>query len=131
MPRVTAVQLSNIIASKQRQIIARGRQITEEMGQYGAELVRDTVETSGTVSTGKRGRIDTGAMLQSVDSEYQDTADGGEAVYGFLNEPFYTGFQELGTEYIEPMFAIPDAADNVEIDYKKALDKMLAQEWGN
>lgn len=129
--RVTAVELGRIIAAKQQRILNRGRQITQDYGEYGAELVRDVVETSGTAKSGKRGRIETGAMLEGVDSEYNETPDGAEATWGFVRPTPHTGYQELGTQYIEPMLAVDDAFPNVDVDYKKAIDNMLRQEWGN
>lgn len=128
--RVTAVQLANIIQEKQQRVLRRGREITKDHGEYGAELVRDVVETSGTAKTGKRGRIETGAMLEGVDSEYQETPDGAEATWGFVRPTPHTQYQELGTQYIEPMLAVDDAFPNVDVDYKRALDAMLKQEWG-
>lgn len=129
--RVTAVQFSRIIAAKHQRILSRGREITQDYGEYGAELVRDVVETSGTAKTGKRGRIETGAMLEGVDSDYHDTSDGGEATWGFVRPTPYTKYQELGTQFIEPMLAVDDAFPNVDTDYKRALDNMLKEEWGN
>lgn len=132
--RVTIVQLRNIIEAKQKRILERGRRITQDNTEYGADLIRDTVETSGTVKSGKRGRIDTGAMLAAVEADYKDTSDGGEGRYGWgENAPFYTKFQEGGNDKFavafDGMFAVPDAAGNVEIDFKRDIERMLKEEW--
>lgn len=123
------MQLQGIIERKMKNILQAGRQITQDNGEYGAELVRDVIETSGTVKTGKRGRIETGEMLAGVDSEYTNTSDGGEATYGFTRPTYYATYQEYGTQYIEPMHALDDAYPNVEVDFKRDIDKMMRQEW--
>lgn len=128
--KLTAEQFVQVIESKMRAVVSEGRKVVRENGEYGAELVRDTVETSGTMGTGKRGRIDTGKMLSSVDSNYSDTSNGGEAVYGFVKDaPEWTRYQELGTQYIEPMQAVPDAHMNVEVDFRKDIENMMRKEW--
>lgn len=133
--RVTAEQFSRIVSGKMQAIVQRGREIVRENGEYGAELVRDVVETSGTAKSGKRGRIETGAMLAGVDSQYKDLADGGEARYGFLNPMPYTKFQEfgfdhLGGAHVEGMFAVDDAHSNIEVDFRRDISRMMKEEWG-
>lgn len=130
MTKVTPEQFSRIVQNKMRSVIEQGRQIVRENGEYGAELVRDVVETSGTMKSGKRGRIDTGDMLGSVDDDYRDIPDGGESRYGFLNAPEYTKYQEVGTQYIEPMQAIPEAREQVDIDFENDIDRMMKRIWG-
>lgn len=127
--RVTAVQLQGILENKMKRIVQAGREITQDNGEYGAELVRDVIETSGTAKTGKRGRIETGAMLEGVDSDYENTSDGGQATWGFVRPTPYATYQEHGTQWIEPMHALDDAYPNVEVDFKNDIDKMLRQEW--
>lgn len=129
MPRVTAEQFVRVVEAKMKQVIERGSEIVRDNGEYGAELVRDTVETSGTMKSGKRGRIDTGAMLGSVNDRFETIPNGAQSTYGFLNPPDYTKFQELGTQYIEPMNAIDDAAANVEVDFKNDIDRMMKDVW--
>ena len=129
--KVTPEQLLAIVQGKQNRIVERGREIVRDNGEYGAELVRDTVETSGTVGTGKRGRIETGDMLASVDSEYDEMPDGAKAVYGFVKDvPRYTRYQEHGTQNIEAMNAVEDADMNVQVDFKRDIDRMMREEWG-
>ena len=132
MTKVTPEQFSRIVKNKMRSVVEQGRQIVQDNADYGAELVRDTVETSGTMKSGKRGRIDTGEMLQAVDSYFVATPDGGEGHYGWVagSGPFYTKYQELGTQYIEPMQAIPEAREQVDIDFKNDIDRMMKRTWG-
>lgn len=128
--KVTADQLMRIIQGKQNDILEAGRALVKEYGEYGAELVRDTVETSGTVKSGKRGRIETGDMLASVDDEYKEFSDGAQSVYGFVKDtPKYTRYQEHGTQTIEAMNAVDDADANVQIDFRRDLDKLMRDNW--
>lgn len=129
MAKVTAEQFARIVDGKMKQIVARGSEIVRDNGEYGAELVRDTVETSGTMKSGKRGRIDTGTMLGSVNDKFEAIPNGAQSTYGFLNPPDYTKYQELGTQYIEPMNAIDDAHSNVEVDFKNDIDRMMKDVW--
>jgi hypothetical protein len=64
-----------------------------------------------------------------VGDDYKQLPNGAESAYGFLNPPEYTKYQELGTEYIEPMNAIDDASANVETDFKADIDRMMKGVW--
>lgn len=81
--------------------------------QEGEEITQTFIATRGTSGTGKQGRVDTGKMLESVGSDTQlINQDEAEGRFGWLNEqPFYAEFQEAGTQYIEPMYALSDAAE--------------------
>lgn len=133
MPRVTAEQFTRVVEAKMKRVIERGSEIVRDNGEYGAELVRDTVETSGTMKSGKRGRIDTGAMLGSVNDRFETIPNGAQSTYGFLNSPDYTKFQEFGNSEFavafDGMFAIDDAAANVEVDFKNDIDRMMKDVW--
>jgi hypothetical protein len=130
MPKVTIEQFVRIAEGKMNEVVKRGREITRDNGEYAAELVRDVVETSGTIKTGKRGRIETGKMLASVDSDYKHLPGGAEATWGFVHDaPDYTTYQEFGTQWIEPMNAIDDAAAEVAVDFKNDIDRMMKEVW--
>lgn len=135
MPRVTAEQFVRIVESKMKQVVEEGRQIVKDNGEYGAELVRDVVETSGTMKSGKAGRIDTGAMLGSVGDDYDEFPNGAESTYGFLNGPDYTKYQEFGdSEFavaFDGMFAVDDAHSNIEVDFRRDIDRMMNKIWGS
>lgn len=81
----------------------------------GEETTQTFIATRGTSGTGKQGRVDTGRMLESVDSEAElKGSDRAEGRFGWLEKkPFYAEFQEAGTQYIEPMYALSDAAEIV------------------
>lgn len=91
----------------------------------GEQITQTFIATRGTAGTGKQGRIDTGKMLESVDSS---TALQGpdEAIgrFGWLEKkPFYAEYQEAGTKYIAPMYALSDAAEIVRDDFLKDIGK--------
>jgi hypothetical protein len=85
----------------------------DESMKEGEEITQTFIATRGTAGTGKQGRVDTGKMLDSVGSEAKLlNSDEAEGRFGWLNEqPFYAEFQEAGTQYIEPMYALSDAAE--------------------
>lgn len=78
----------------------------------GEDLGQRYISTRGIT---KPGRILTGDMLQSFTSAILRTANGAVGTLGWIDdEPFYSFFQEYGTQYIEPMFALRDAAEAVK-----------------
>lgn len=89
----------------------------------GEELTQTFIATRGTSGTGKQGRVDTGKMLDSVGSDAKIlNSDEAEGRFGWLNEqPFYAEFQEAGTRFIEPMYALSDAADIVAQELEAKL----------
>lgn len=92
-----------------------------DTAREGAEEARNNVATRGTAKSGKAGRIETGRMINSINSEV--LSSGGlevEARFGFKGEPDYTVYQEGGFthnrsgEWITGMYAVTDAAMNAE-----------------
>lgn len=85
----------------------------DESMKEGAETTQTFIATRGTSGTGKQGRVDTGKMLDSVSSDAKLlNKDEAEGRFGWIGEePFYARYQELGTQYIEPMNALSDAAE--------------------
>lgn len=98
------------------------KQVVRELADEGADITRHHIETRGTAKSGKRGRIETGAMLNSVDSKVtKDSGDEFEARFGYMDGPFYTVFQEQGTKAIEAMNALGDAADEIHGKLEAAI----------
>lgn len=99
------------------------RALDESMTE-GEEITQTFIATRGTSGTGKQGRVDTGKMLESVGSEAKLlNKDEAEGRFGWLNEqPFYAEFQEAGTQYIEPMYALSDAAEIIQQELEKRLN---------
>lgn len=94
----------------------------------GADIVditRHHIETRGTAKSGKRGRIETSAMLNSVTEQVSKTPDETEVRAGYHDAPFYTVFQELGTSRIEAMYALTDAAEEVLPDLQKDIERVI------
>lgn len=99
------------------------RRAAEDSGEEIAELTREHIRTRGIK---KPGRIDTGAMLESVDSEVtKDTADEFEVRSGYKDTPAYTVFQESGTSLIAPTYALTDAAEIVLPKLRKRIDEAV------
>lgn len=92
-------------------------------GEEIANLTRHHIETRG---ISKPGRIETGAMLNSVDSRVtENTTDRVQVKAGFHDAPSYTVFQELGTRSIEPMWALTDAAEEVLPKLRRDIDGVI------
>lgn len=106
-----------------RELNKNVRRAAEQSGDEIAELTREHIRTRGIK---KPGRIDTGAMLESVDSEVtKDTTDEFEVRSGYKNTPDYTVFQELGTSLIAPTYALTDAAEIVLPKLRKRIDEAV------
>lgn len=95
----------------------------ENAMKEGEEITQTFIATRGTPGTGKQGRIDTGAMLNAVDSEAKlQGKDEAIGRFGWLDKkPFYAEYQEAGTKYIAPMYALSDAAEIVKAELIKNL----------
>lgn len=98
--------------AKVNEINRRNYRALQNAMKDGEEITQTFIATRGTAKSGKQGRVDTGKMLESVDSETSLTGrDEAEGRFGWLKKkPFYAEFQEAGTQYIEPMYALTDAA---------------------
>jgi len=109
---------------KVREINRRTFRALQTNMKEGEEVTQTFIATRGTPGTGKQGRIDTGLMLDSVDSEAESKgADEAIGRFGWLDKkPFYAEFQEAGTRYIPPMFALQDAGEII----KKQLVKDIS-----
>lgn len=102
--------------------------IAQDTADEGAEMVRDRIETSGTVKSGKRGRIESGDMLAAVRSEVTVTPTLVTAAFGWLHTfSRYFGFQDVGftharsSEEIPGMMALQDAFDESKANVESRL----------
>jgi hypothetical protein len=92
-------------------------------GEEIANLTRHHIETRG---ISKPGRIETGAMLNSVDSRVEEnTKDRVRVRAGYFDTPYYTVFQELSTRAIPGTFALTDAAEEVLPKLKRDIDRTI------
>lgn len=97
------------------------QEVARAAGEEGEVLVKEHVSTRGTAKSGKRGRIETGAMISSVSNEYRrENESSAEVKFGWISGfPSYTAHQELGFnhvnsgEYIEGMHTLADTRDQV------------------
>lgn len=106
--------------------ITRGNyRALQDAMKEGEEITQTFIATRGTSGTGKQGRIDTGAMLDAVDSETRlENKDEAIGRFGWLEKkPFYAEYQEAGTKYIAPMYALSDAAEIVRDELLKDIGK--------
>jgi hypothetical protein len=102
------------------------REVAIESAEEGERLTDLHIRTRGTAKSGKTGRIETEAMVNSVDSALvKDTDTEVVTRFGYHDAPFYTVFQELGTSRIEPMYALSDAAEEVLADLPKKLREAM------
>lgn len=113
--------------AKVRELTSNSFKALEDAMEAGENITKHNIETRGTIKTGKRGRVETGEMRDSVQSDTvkqgQDTIIGR---FGWLEKkPFYAEFQEDGTKYIEPMYALSDAAEEVLQDYLKDMEGIV------
>ena len=103
----------------------------EEAAEKGENITKHHIETRGTAKSGKRGRIDTGAMLDSVSSEVMSRSPTGIQVrFGYEDTPYWTKFQEPGFEHVggvtvEGTHALQDAADEVLTDLLEDIEGIV------
>lgn len=99
----------------------------EQVMQEAVETAKKITATSGTVKSGKAGRIDSGDMIDAIGYEvYQKANDQIVGELGFVGQKafyFYlqtqTGFNHKGGEFIEPTLAIEKAAQEAFIKLLK------------
>lgn len=95
--------------------------------ELGKNTMEYNIATRGTAKSGKRGRIETGDMLQSVDSRVVGGGDNIVGAFGWLDQnPDYALYQEFGTSNgIEPMLALTDAFEDAQVEFVTRFDKMV------
>jgi hypothetical protein len=87
--------LSNMIAAIPKEMRRRSDKVTQDMGEYGANLMRQFIRTRGTGYRGHTGRIETGAMLRAV--RVRRDSDGRGVRWGWSRgSKKYFGYQEYG-----------------------------------
>lgn len=87
--------IGNFIASIPRQMRERSDKVLGDMGDYGANLMREYIRTRGTGWRGHTGRIETGKMLRGVRVR-RSRATGEGIRWGWANPEDYFGYQEYG-----------------------------------
>lgn len=86
--------------------------------RVGEASVKEFISTRGTAKSGKRGRIETGAMLKSVRSrKVRFNRSSAEGLFGLGRGPDYSLYQEYGFRHnrsgmmVEGMFAVVDSRE--------------------
>lgn len=110
----------------------RARRTVQEAADKGRDLTKEHIETRGTAKSGKRGRIETSAMLNSVSSGTV-SSDINEVVtrFGYQNSPYWTQFQEPGffnvraNVAVEGTYALQDAAEEVFKDLRRDIGDVV------
>lgn len=104
----------------------------EEVAEKGKNITQYHIETRGTAKSGKRGRVETGAMRDAVSGDARRVSRGrAQAEFGWNSKtPEYAIFQERGFTHsggtqVEGMYALADAADEVLSDLKEDLEQRL------
>lgn len=112
--------------------ITRGvTQAVEDAAEQGANTTRHLIETRGTAKSGKRGRIETAAMLNSVSHEtVKKSKDEVISRFGYKDAPSYTPFQDKGFDSwtgvtVEGTYALGDAAEEVLADLLEDIDRAM------
>ena len=112
-------------------VVETARNVSEK----GENITKYRIETSGIAKSGKRGRVESGRMRDAVSSSTSLTGVGSaRAEFGWLHwedrEPYFM-YQDRGfthyksKEYIEGMYALADAADEVVADLKEDLKRKI------
>lgn len=98
------------------------RDVVDDSIERGERITDHHIRTRGTAKSGKQGRIETEAMVNSVSSQMiRDNDKEVVGSFGYHDAPFYTVFQELGTSRIEAMYALTDAAEEILADLPKEI----------
>lgn len=107
------------------------RNTAKELSKDGEELTKEFIATRGTAKSGKRGRIETGAMIDSVSSgTVKETEDEIVTRFGYEDSPFYTAFQEPGFTHssgvqVAGTYALSDAAEAIGIELKRDIGRVV------
>lgn len=115
------------IEARIEQMTRRARRTVKEAAKKGRDLTKQHIETRGTAKSGKRGRIETSAMLNSVSAgTVSSNIDEVVERFGYENSPYWTAFQELGFTHpsgvtVEGTYALQDAADEVFKDLRRDM----------
>lgn len=107
------------------------REIAKESAEDGEKLTKQYIETRGTAKSGKQGRIETSAMLNSVSSGVvRETKEEIQTRFGYKNAPYWTAYQDPGFEHVngvtvEGTYALTDASEEVFEDLRKDIERLV------
>jgi len=124
MKRISAQQLVSVVLEDIEDVEKKVDQVIQTSSRHGRDLVREFISTRPSAKSGKRGRIETGAMLRGA--SYKKLGKG-SARFGMKGGPEWSSYQENGFkhnfsgEWVEGMFAVADAFDIVGQDIEAGL----------
>lgn len=119
------------INARVEQMTRKARRTVQEAADKGRDLTKEHIETRGTAKSGKRGRIETSAMLNSVSSgTVSSNIEEVVTRFGYENSPYWTQFQEPGFVHtsgvtVEGTYALQDAAEEVFRDLKRDIGDVV------
>lgn len=87
--------LAGFIASIPKEMRRRSDKVTQDMGEYGGNLMREFIRTRGTGYRGHTGRIETGKMLRAVRVRRDSNGQGVRWGWSRGSERYF-GYQEYG-----------------------------------
>lgn len=104
----------------------------EHVAEFGENKTKEFIETRGTAKSGKRGRVETGQMRDSVKGEATKKGrQHHQAEFGWMSQaPDWARFQEAGFTHVggspvEGMFALGDAGVLAVEEAKKKLEEEI------
>jgi len=131
-PRNINIYFSNIAQKIEKQIMARAAEAMHVVIQAAVLNAKEFTATRGTAKSGKAGRVDTNAMLDAFKGEVTKGANEVAGRFGFLDaKELYFKLQTssgfMHGDFIEPTFALRDAADIADDDLRKAVREAIKE----
>lgn len=117
--------------AKVRRLNDGKRNTAKELAKDGEDLTKEFIATRGTEKSGKQGRIETGAMIDSVTSgTLTDNAEEIVTRFGYEDSPFHTAYQEPGFIHssgvkVAGTYALSDAAEAIGVELKRDIGRVV------
>lgn len=121
------------IQEKVDKIEAGNQEILADALQEGEGIMKHNIESRGTSLSGKRGRIETGKMLDAVNSVVRERSNTKFlGAFGWVDkqEDYFVyqenGFHHVGSgRMIEGMYALQDAADEIWVNIREDIERNI------
>lgn len=117
---------------KVRAIEKGGQDALDDSMKDGEDAMKSYISTRGTAKSGKRGRIESGQMLDAVHSSVVSTGVGSATgKFGWIEntEPYF-GYQDVGFQHVnggsvEGMNALVDAAEHSWQVFQEKFEQVI------
>lgn len=112
-------------------MIDQMQDVVADAAEEGANITKHHIETRGTMKSGKRGRVETGEMRDSVTSEVKKSGGDVTASFGWIGDAKdYYKYQEQGFNHIagvkvEGMYALRDAGIEVKKNVLEDMERII------